>query len=142
MRTARMCYDHLAGRLGVALVDGLIERDVLVARDGALLIGTQGESMFQRLDVDLDALRGGKRPLLRACVDMTEQRPHLAGALGGAIASQFERRGWIARSPSGRTLEITTEGARGVRRWIDLNLDAMGLTAASAHATRRTTIES
>ncbi len=123
IRSARTCYDHVAGRLGVALMDALIEQDWLVPHDAGFALSDTGEVMVERFGVDLPALRAKKRPLIRDCVDWTEQRPHLSGGLGSALRDQFERRAWVMRSPADRSLIVTAQGRDGFRLWIGLEIE-------------------
>ena len=110
LRRARSCYDHLAGRLGVAVTDALTERRFLAARDDIFAITRNGEMFFGDMGVDLDALRTSRRHFARACMDWTERRHHVAGALGAALLERFVANGWLLRNQRDRSLEITIEG--------------------------------
>lgn len=110
LRRARSCYDHLAGRLGVAVTDALTERRLLAAGDDVFAITRNGESFFADIGVDLVALRASRRHFARACMDWTERRHHVAGALGAALLERFVTNGWLLRNQRDRSLEITTEG--------------------------------
>jgi hypothetical protein len=100
---SRTCYDHLAGPLGVELYRGLCERGALRPRpDGTVELGPTATAAFAGLGVDVEALDPGRRRLAFECLDATEQRPHLAGALGGALAATAFSRGWIERAGDGR----------------------------------------
>lgn len=92
---ARTCYDHLAGRLGVALRDGMLAGELLSDRDG-LAVTQYGRNTLAELGVDLPQTR---RPLLRDCLDWTERREHLAGALPAAILQRALTAGWLVRDP-------------------------------------------
>jgi len=105
---ARTCYDHLAGRLGVAVTDALVSAGALDDRDGGLALGEE-RSALEALGVEVDALRG-RRPLVLRCIDWSERRPHVAGALGAAVASRCLERGWIERLPSTRAVRVTRAG--------------------------------
>lgn len=108
---ARTCYDHLAGAVGVILLDGLVSGRRLTWEDGALRLGPAAPSWLTDLGVDLDHLRSGRRPLFRPCLDWTTRRPHLAGAVGAAITEQAMLRGWIVRRKAGhRALRVTPDG--------------------------------
>ena len=107
LREARSCYDHLAGRAGVALADDLLERGALIERDGNFAVPPGAHAHYiERFGVDPGALHT-RRPLARACVDWTERRPHLAGALGAALLSAMLDQGWLKRRPDGRALNVT-----------------------------------
>ncbi|MGC4892596.1 ArsR/SmtB family transcription factor [Micromonospora sp. DT31] len=105
---ARTCYDHLAGRLGVLLHDALLARGVL-DRSGGLALTPTGVSWLADLGVPVEPLRAGRRPLVRDCLDWTERRPHLAGALGAALCGRFLDLGWTARG-GGRAVRLTSPG--------------------------------
>ena len=117
---ARLCYDHLAGRLAVALADGYVAARWLEAENMALT--PRGEGGFTELGVDVVALRAGRRPLTRPCPDWTERRPHLAGSLGAAVAALFQQRGWAQRGTSGRGLTLTAIGAAALTERFDIPL--------------------
>ena len=111
LRVARVCYGHLAGRVGVALRDRLLELDVLRVDGTEHQVTPEGESWFARLGVDLAAARRARRSFARSCFDWTERRPHLAGALGDALLDALEGRGWIRRTAGERAVELTETGA-------------------------------
>ena len=94
---ARLCYDHLAGALGVAVADALLARRALAWRGDALEVTAGGRRWFARLAIDVATLERGRRPLTRPCLDWTERREHLGGALGAALASQLLERDWLRR---------------------------------------------
>ena len=111
LREARLCYDHLAGERGVALFESLRARG-LVEEEGELLQPTAaGRSWFAGLGIDLDGLDRRRRPLSRACLDWSERRAHLGGALGAALLATMIERGWLQRE-EGRVLRFTPAGAR------------------------------
>ena len=113
LAAARTCYDHLAGRLGVAVLDGLLDAGVL-RRRGGLVVTRAGRSWFDELDISVSSLEAGRRPLLRDCLDLTERRPHLAGSLGAGLCSAFLTREWVRRTPTSRALRVTPAGERAV----------------------------
>ena len=89
LRRARVCYDHLAGEMGVRLYERLGETGVITGDDGALSLTARGESWCGAVGIALEELRAGRRPLCRACLDWSERRTHLAGALGAAILDRL-----------------------------------------------------
>jgi DNA-binding transcriptional ArsR family regulator len=121
LRKARTCYDHLAGRLGVALADALTE-------SGHLALGTDGGEVTeqgQRFLSDFGASPPpGRRIYCRPCLDWSERRPHLAGRLGAALASRCFALGWIARQRDTRAVQITAAGHDGFREIFGIDLDA------------------
>jgi len=107
---ARYCYDHLAGQLGVALTDQMLSAGWLRADDFG--VTALGVDELTRRGIDVAALRHRRRALTRQCLDWTERRPHLAGALGAAIAANFADRNWIIRRNGSRALDIPTTGTK------------------------------
>lgn len=108
---ARTCYDHLAGVCGVALHDILLDRGVLGGVAGGYAVTPTGEQWFEELGVDLDAVRARRRSFARPCLDWTERRPHLAGALAAATTDRLLELGWfVRRTAGGRGLRLTDEG--------------------------------
>ena len=118
LRFCRTCYDHLAGQIGIAVTDSLTQHGHLEpegARDWRLT--PSGELFCQRLGVDLaGARRAGGRHFARQCLDWSERRPHIAGALGAAIADTFFKKGWAERLRRGRKVRLTDSGRRALSR--------------------------
>jgi DNA-binding transcriptional ArsR family regulator len=140
MRRARTCYDHLAGRLGVGVTAALVRERALVRDDGRVgvdrgedrlaapvpahpyRLGPGADEVFARLGVDVASAAQGRRPLLRFCVDWTEQQHHLAGALGAALLTSFERSRWICRESGRRSLTVTDAGHAALAERLDVRL--------------------
>lgn len=120
LRAARTCYDHLAGRLGVAVTDALVAGGyVELGSDGGVLTDS-GIAFLGRIGIDIDSLldRRGKRPtriLCRPCLDWSERRFHLAGALGAALCAHSFTNGWVRRIKGTRAVAITAKGSRVFR---------------------------
>jgi DNA-binding transcriptional ArsR family regulator len=129
VRAARTCYDHLAGRLGVALMSGLLEHRLLAGGDGhherararadrPSAIGRDldyrltdaGVRRLEDLGVDVEGALAGPRTPIRYCVDWSEQAHHLSGALGAALAARFFDLGWVVRLPRTRAVRLSDEG--------------------------------
>jgi hypothetical protein len=115
IRRARTCYDHLAGELGVAVTDGLARQGVIELHGGGVTLTDPGRIRLQRLGVDVEAARARRRAFARTCVDWTERRPHLAGALGAALTRRMLDAGWVIRMPATRAVTVTDLGARALR---------------------------
>ena len=144
IRRARTCYDHLAGRLGCAVTAALLDREALARTDGAgdtarragdrlsaplaehpYELGPRAGEVLSRIGVDpavLDQDGRRRRPLLRFCVDWSEQRHHLAGGLGAAVCRALETSGWVARRPRDRALRVTDRGREGLRSALGVDL--------------------
>lgn len=100
---ARTCYDHLAGKLGVAVADAMTERGLIDWSEGIALT-PEGQAWLKDLGIELQVRRG--RPAVRSCLDVTERRPHLAGAVGAALCAHALDNGWVTRIPGGRALKV------------------------------------
>jgi DNA-binding transcriptional ArsR family regulator len=110
LRQARICYDHLAGARGVALLESLRRRGFVGGEDEAIRLTETGRSFLSSLGLDLPTLEGGRRPLCRACLDWSERRDHLGGSLGAALLELMAARGWLRRE-EGRVLRFSPAGA-------------------------------
>lgn len=119
LRAARTCYDHMAGALAVAIHDRLFALRWLVNApaegDGAYAVTALGHDGLARLGVDVDAARAQRRRFACGCLDWSERRPHLAGALGAALLTSALRRGWVRRDLDSRALTVTSGGRRALR---------------------------
>jgi DNA-binding transcriptional ArsR family regulator len=127
LRAARTCYDHLAGRLGVALADALVAGGYAELANDAGLVTDAGIELFGQIGIDVDALlaRRGNRPpriLCRPCLDWSERRPHLAGAVGAALCMLSLKNGWIRRINGTRAVAITPKGERIFREQLGVRL--------------------
>jgi DNA-binding transcriptional ArsR family regulator len=129
MRFARTCYDHLAGALGVALNQALLDRGLLIQHDQAYTLTEQGTNWMEAWGVDLQQLRQGRRLFARPCLDWSERRYHVGGALGAVIAATMFERGWIIRAARGRAVRLTEQGRAELRQ--ELGLDSQSLSAAA-----------
>lgn len=126
IRVARICYDHLAGVLGVALTHALVQEGTFVEEAGTFAVTPNGIRRLKDIGIDVSAVaavaRRTRRPLTRACLDWSEGRPHLAGALGAALANRLLDLKWLERRPATRALQITNLGRRELRRRFGLVL--------------------
>jgi DNA-binding transcriptional ArsR family regulator len=113
LSVARICYDHLAGRLSVALTDALVDRHYVVLDDEAAEITPAGTRFFTGFGVALP--RSTRRHFCRLCLDWTERRPHIAGAIGAAITRRCFDLGWMARTKGTHAVIVTPLGRRGFR---------------------------
>ncbi|WP_433449270.1 ArsR/SmtB family transcription factor [Streptomyces sp. CA-142005] len=109
MARGRTCYDHLAGRLGIAVTDALTLRGLL-RQDTGFALTDAGVEWFRAAGIALEV--SGRRPLARACLDWTERRPHLAGAAGAALCRHALDAGWCVRIGSERAVKVTPSGER------------------------------
>jgi DNA-binding transcriptional ArsR family regulator len=123
LRIARTCYDHLAGRLAVALADSFCHAGHIVLSDGAGLVTDEGRRFFCDFGIALDSKGRSKRALCRTCLDWSERRPHLAGRFGSALLNRLLDLGWFSRLPETRALRITRAGEVGLMKTFKLPYD-------------------
>jgi DNA-binding transcriptional ArsR family regulator len=115
LRLARTCYDHLAGRLGVAIADALVVRQAVVLSEDGGEVTADGAAFFSdRLGIDLAEIPR-RRAFCRPCLDWSERRPHLAGAIGAALAERCFVLGWLERLRDSRAVAITPRGRGALR---------------------------
>src|SRR5579872_3859727 len=123
---ARTCYDHLAGRYGVALFEALLQQQAITVptgRRGDIELGLHGEEVFGKLGLDLKAIRRERRRFAFACPDWTERRPHLGGALGAALWAQLVERGWLVKQPGTRATIVTDEGKQQLQKHFGIQVN-------------------
>jgi DNA-binding transcriptional ArsR family regulator len=125
LRWARMCYDHLAGAVGVAVTEALLGHGLLREQDGGYLLGPQGAAGFGRFGIEMDRLDRRTRPLLRPCEDWSERRFHLAGSLGAALTATMLERRWIVTREASRIVTVTEAGLAGLLEWPGVDLAAL-----------------
>lgn len=117
LRLARTCYDHLAGKLGVALTDALIQQGLLEAAGKDFILTSHSHAMLKDLGVDVAVAAKQRRAFARRCLDWTERRDHLGGALGAAICTTWLEHGWVQRQEQSRALCVTPLGEVQLRNW-------------------------
>ena len=123
---ARTCFDHLAGRLGVLILDRLVDLDALRPLGGGELgLGPRAQAAFSELGVAVDDVSRGKRRLAFECLDSTEHRGHVGGALGGVIARALTASGWVVRRPDRREVDVTPTGVEGLSRALHVSVTSV-----------------
>jgi DNA-binding transcriptional ArsR family regulator len=115
LRKARVCYDHLAGELGVLVFDGLGQRRFLRTGSDGLQLTGNGQRFFAGIGIDVEALLSRRRPLCRACLDWSVRRHHLAGALGAALLDRCFELGWARRGKGSRVVNFSQSGEQALR---------------------------
>jgi len=124
LRKARTCYDHMAGTVAVGLHDYMAKLGWIGpvgADDNAYELSDEGVEALGKLGLDVDSARKARRRFACACLDWSERRPHLGGALGAAMLSLLERKGWIEADLDSRAVAITREGKRQFKRVFDID---------------------
>ena len=112
LRRARVCYDHLAGDLGVQLFDALEARGQIAIDGDSVALTESGKAFAQEFGIDLAAIDGKRRPLCKPCLDWSNRRNHLAGALGSALLERFYALGWARREPDSRIVAFSPAGEK------------------------------
>jgi len=131
LSAARICFDHLAGRLSVDLTDSLIVHEYIVVGDEAAEITHAGARFLTKFGIDLAALRKRRRRFCRLCLDWTERRPHIAGAVGAALTKRCFELGWTERMRQSSAVIVTASGRRGF-----LETFGIGVPAKTDHGRR------
>lgn len=121
---ARTCYDHLAGCLGVAVLEAMVDRELLTAGD-QVVVTDGGRRWLAALGGELSIPKGSRRPLVRTCLDWTERRHHLAGAAGAALLSVMIDQEWVRRRPGARALAVTDIGQSALSGQLGINTSTL-----------------
>jgi len=122
LQDARTCYDHLAGKLGVQLTESLLNKGYLELDQKQFVITAEGAQFFTDFGLDLDELTRKRRSFSHACLDWSERRYHLGGALGHGLLTQLLNLEWITRVPSIRAIKITEKGRAGFKEVFNLDI--------------------
>jgi len=138
IKYCRTCYDHLAGKIGVAITDKLVANQLLVPERGREYAKTAapgrpataagyaltpaGIDWFSKLGIDIDALKSQKRTFSRQCLDWSERRPHIAGSLGAALLEKMQQEDWVRKIKNSRALLVTAKGEKKLQELLGLNL--------------------
>ena len=133
MRTARTCYDHVAGLLGVGITDSLVKRECVVIEGDAGEVTDAGVAFLEALGVDLAPRTKSRRIFCRPCLDWSERRPHLAGQVGAALCAHFLDADWVRRTRESRALKITPLGRERFAEVFGVVLPEPVSPAAAAH---------
>lgn len=110
MRTARVCYNHLAGDMGVQMFRSMRTKGYLAGPDDTLALTESGQAFIAELGIDLSNLPRSKSPLCKSCLDWSARESHLAGQLGRALLTHFHDLGWAQRAPNSRVISFTKAG--------------------------------
>lgn len=123
LRQARTCYDHLAGKLGIQLTNSLLSAGVLSEVEDQFTVTEKGEDFFKAFQVDLGRVKRKRRSFTHRCLDWSERRHHLAGALGHALLERLLELHWIQRVPSTRAIKVTPEGKKGLQEIFHIDVE-------------------
>jgi DNA-binding transcriptional ArsR family regulator len=126
LSAARICYDHLAGRLSVDLTDSLVAREYIVLDDEVAEITTAGTRFLTEFGIELPTRRSTRRHFCRLCLDWTERRPHIAGSVGAAITTRCFDLGWIERMNRSHAVIVTPLGRRAFQKTFGIDAPESG----------------
>ncbi|MDB5936995.1 MAG: transcriptional regulator [Massilia sp.] len=132
LRRSRVCYDHLAGELGVLVYDRMAQAGAFTIDGNGISVTAAGRRLVAELGIDVDALTSTRRPLCRTCLDWSERRHHLAGSLGSALLARFEQLGWASRVKDTRVIAFSSAGEQALRAWIAPQAASVSLTTEFA----------
>lgn len=125
LRNARICYNHLAGDMGIQLFDSMIDQTFLTEEEELVLLTQRGEQFVRSLGLDLDALKQQRRPLCKGCLDWSNRRTHLAGALGQALLEHFYAQNWAKREEDTRIIRFSSQGREAFNSLFPLTSSAI-----------------
>lgn len=120
IRYCRTCYDHLAGKIGVALTEGLVKNALIVPADHHYEVTKEGMKWWSRLGINIDKLQSHRRVLARQCLDWSERRHHLAGSLGAALLEKMLAGDWVRRTKNSRAVILTAKGEKKLQELLGL----------------------
>ena len=112
LRKTRICYDHLAGELGVKLFDALVSKGRLTENSTELILTEAGLKFFSEIGVDFRSFKTHRRPICKSCLDWSERRSHLAGSLGKWVLNETMNRKWAYQDLDSRVIQFTPQGLR------------------------------
>jgi DNA-binding transcriptional ArsR family regulator len=122
IKFCRTCYDHLAGKVGVLITESLLQQKLIVYRDRALDTTSKGVGWFAENGIDCEALKLQRRSFIKPCLDWTERRHHLAGALGAALLDKMLAEHWFRRTANSRAVVVTPKGAQALVTYFKIQL--------------------
>ena len=125
LRKARVCYDHLAGELGVMVYERLALAGAFTVDGDGIALTVAGRRIVAGLGIDTGALANTRRPLCRTCLDWSERRHHLAGALGSALMDRYQQLGWASRTKDSRVMAFSSAGEQALRAWCEQGAHAI-----------------
>ncbi|WP_175073978.1 helix-turn-helix transcriptional regulator [Terribacillus sp. AE2B 122] len=122
IRYARTCYDHLAGSLGIQVAKGLIANEYVKQEHNQFILTAKGETFFSSFGIDVETARRKRRSFCHCCLDWSERKHHLAGALGHAMLERFLELDWLRKKPESRALLLTETGRNGLAEVFSLDI--------------------
>ena len=120
IKYCRTCYDHLAGKIGVALADSLLAQNIIVEKNGIFEISTEGEKWFANFGINLEDAQKQKRIFLKPCLDWSERRNHIAGSIGSLLLNKMITEDWLRRNKNSRAVTITGKGEKELLKYFKI----------------------
>jgi DNA-binding transcriptional ArsR family regulator len=114
VQQCRTCYDHIAGKTGVAVTDALLKQKIITASNNNFELTSKGKKWFLEMDIDTDELQQQRRSFLRPCLDWSERRYHIAGALAAALLDKMFQQDWVRRVKNSRAVVVTAKGQKNL----------------------------
>lgn len=112
IKHCRTCYDHLAGKIGVALADSLLEQKIIIENNNVFEISPEGEKWFSAFGINLEEAQKQKRIFLKPCLDWSERRNHIAGSIGTLLLNKMINEDWLRKTKNSRAVTITGKGEK------------------------------
>lgn len=122
IKYCRTCYDHLAGKVGVLIVDKLISQEIIELKDKSFVVTENGNKFFRDFGLDLTDLQSQKRYFAKACLDWSERKYHLAGSLGAALLNRMLQLDWLRKTKNSRAIIVTSIGQSELREKFEVEL--------------------
>ena len=122
IKQCRTCYDHLAGKTGVAITDSLLKQKLIIAEDNQFNLSTKGIKWFSAFDIDIEKLQQQRRSFLRPCLDWSERRYHMAGSLAAALLDKMFLQDWLRKTKNSRVVVITAKGQKNLYAYLKLTV--------------------
>lgn len=120
VKYCRTCYDHLAGKIGVALADSLLEQKIVIENDGVFKISSKGEKWFSDFGINIKEAQKQKRIFLKPCLDWSERRHHIAGSMGALLLNKMITEDWLRRNKNSRAVTITGKGKKELLKYFNI----------------------
>jgi DNA-binding transcriptional ArsR family regulator len=121
VRYCRTCYDHLAGKIGVAITGSLLKQQLILQQKNTFTISAKGNKWLGALDIDMASLQSQRRILIRPCLDWSERQYHLAGAVGAALLHKMLKEDWVRRTRNSRAVIITAKGRKQLNAYFKID---------------------
>jgi DNA-binding transcriptional ArsR family regulator len=120
IKYCRTCYDHLAGKIGVALTDSLLEQKIILSKNDIFEISPEGKKWFFNFGINLEEAQKQKRTFLKPCLDWSERRNHLAGSIGALLLNKMINEDWIRKTKNSRAIIITGKGEKELLKYFKI----------------------